>query len=136
MDNNFTEATPWQYRHYAPHDIRGLSNLLGGRDSLAKSLDALFEADTAILGKRLPDVTGRLGQYAHGNEPSHGTAFLYAYSSEPWKTSALTKKFWLAFIRIPPAVCAGMTTVDKCLPGMYLLLSVCIRCARVVMNLS
>ena len=56
MDNNFTEATPWQYRHYAPHDIRGLSNLLGGRDSLAKSLDALFEADTAILGKRLPDV--------------------------------------------------------------------------------
>ena len=92
MDENFTEATPWQYRHYVPHDIKGLANLLGGRDSLAYSLDALFAADTAILGRRLPDVTGRLGQYAHGNEPSHGTAFLYAYSSEPWKTSALTKK--------------------------------------------
>lgn len=97
MDNNFTEATPWQYRHYAPHDIKGLTNLLGGRDSLARSLDALFEADTAILGRRLPDVTGRLGQYAHGNEPSHGTAFLYAYSSEPWKTSALTKKILSCF---------------------------------------
>lgn len=97
MDENFTEATPWQYRHYVPHDIKGLTNLLGGRDSLARSLDALFEADTAILGKRLPDVTGRLGQYAHGNEPSHGTAFLYAYSSEPWKTSALTKKILSCF---------------------------------------
>ena len=135
MDNNFTEATPWQYRHYAPHDIKGLTNLLGGRDSLAKSLDALFEADTAILGKRLPDVTGRLGQYAHGNEPSHGTAFLYAYSSEPWKTSALTKKILACFYQNTPSG-AGMTTVDKCLPGMYLLLSVCIRCVRVVMNLS
>ena len=97
MDNNFTEATPWQYRHYVPHDIKGLSNLLGGRDSLARSLDALFSADTAILGRRLPDVTGRLGQYAHGNEPSHGTAFLYAYSSEPWQTSAVTKKIISCF---------------------------------------
>lgn len=97
MDDNFTEATPWQYRHFAPHDAKGLLNLLGGRDSLARSLDALFSADTAILGKRLPDVTGRLGQYAHGNEPSHGTAFLYAYSSEPWQTSALTKKIISCF---------------------------------------
>lgn len=111
MDNNFTEATPWQYRHYVPHDIKGLSNLLGGRDSLAKSLDALFEADTAILGKRLPDVTGRLGQYAHGNEPSHGTAFLYAYSSEPWKTSALTKKILACFYQNTPS---GLCGNDDC----------------------
>lgn len=92
MDDNFTEATPWQYRHYAPHDIVGLTNLLGGRDSLTSSLDKLFNADTAILGRRLPDVTGALGQYAHGNEPSHGTIFLYAYSSEPWKTSVFSRE--------------------------------------------
>ena len=108
MDNNFTEATPWQYRHYVPHDIKGLSNLLGGRDSLAASLDALFEADTAILGKRLPDVTGRLGQYAHGNEPSHGTTFLYAYTNEPWKTSALTKKILSCFyLNTPDGLCGN-----------------------------
>lgn len=97
MDDNFTEATPWQYRHFAPHDVKGLSSLLGGRDSLTSSLDQLFNADTAVLGKHLPDVTGLLGQYAHGNEPSHGTAFLYAYSSEPWRTSAITKKIIASF---------------------------------------
>lgn len=111
MDNNFTEATPWQYRHYAPHDIQGLSSLLGGRDSLARSLDDLFNADTAILGRRLPDVTGRLGQYAHGNEPSHGTAFLYAWSSEPWQTSALTKKIISCFYQNTPQ---GLCGNDDC----------------------
>lgn len=91
-DPNFTEATPWQYRHFAPHDAIGLSNLLGGRDSLASSLNALFNAESTEFGAALPDISGLIGQYAHGNEPSHGTAYLYAYSSEPWKTSAITKE--------------------------------------------
>lgn len=111
MDDNFTEATPWQYRHFAPHDIVGLTNLLGGRDSLTKSLDRLFAADTAILGRHLPDVTGRLGQYAHGNEPSHGTVFLYAYSSEPWKTSAFSREVIERFYQNTPQ---GLSGNDDC----------------------
>lgn len=91
MGENFTEATGWQYLHFVPQDPVGLANLFGGRDGLAKSLDALFNADTMIMGKALPDITGRTGQYAHGNEPSHGTIFLYNYSSEPWRTSYFTR---------------------------------------------
>lgn len=88
----YTEATPWQYRHFVLHDVTGLANLLGGRDSLTQSLDDLFSADTLTFGYKMPDITGKFGQYAHGNEPSHSTPFLYAYSSEPWKTQLLTRE--------------------------------------------
>ncbi len=91
MGEEFTEATPWQYLHFVPHDIKGLTNLMGGRDMLKKSLDDLINADTLIVGKILPDMTGRIGQYAHGNEPSHGTLFLYNASSTPWQTGVFTR---------------------------------------------
>lgn len=111
MDENFTEATPWQYLHFVPHDVMGLINLFGGRERFTQSLDELFNADTIILGRRLPDVSGNLGQYAHGNEPSHGTIFLYNYSSEPWKTSFFTRKVLSAFYKNDPK---GLCGNDDC----------------------
>ncbi len=88
---DYTEATPWQYRFFAPHDVNGLVQLLGGREAFIAQLDRLFtlESDTEI---DLVDVTGLMGQYAHGNEPSHHMAYLYDYVGQPWRTQELTRR--------------------------------------------
>jgi predicted alpha-1,2-mannosidase len=71
-----TEGTPWQYNWYVPQDIKGLINLMGGRQAFNKDLDQFFAA----------------GQYWHGNEPSHQIAYLYDYSGQPWKTQGIIAK--------------------------------------------
>ena len=91
VDRSFTEATPWQYRFYAPHDVNGLINLFGGREAFASALDSIFLVSSEIVGE-LSDITGMKGQYAHGNEPSHHIAYLYNYVGQPWKTQALTRQ--------------------------------------------
>jgi len=83
---NFTEANSWQYSFFAPHDVSGLMDLYGGDDAFTDRLDSLFSADADLTGRHQPDITGLIGQYAHGNEPSHHIAYLYAYAGKPWKT--------------------------------------------------
>jgi predicted alpha-1,2-mannosidase len=83
---HYTEANSWQYSFYVPQDIAGLISLMGGREIFTDKLDALFEADSDASGLDLPDVSGLIGQYAHGNEPSHHMAYLYDYAGTPWKT--------------------------------------------------
>lgn len=83
---NYTEANAWQYSFYVPQDIRGLIGLMGGREMFTRSLDALFTADPGTTGRKQADITGLIGQYAHGNEPSHHMAYLYNYAGQPWKT--------------------------------------------------
>ncbi|MFN2532798.1 MAG: GH92 family glycosyl hydrolase [Pyrinomonadaceae bacterium] len=83
---NFTEANSWQYSFFVPQDVTGLMRLLGGKRKLVEKLDALFAADTRTTGREQADITGLIGQYAHGNEPSHHIAYLYDYAQEPWKT--------------------------------------------------
>ena len=61
---------------------------MGGRERLREKLDALFTADSRTTGREQADITGLIGQYAHGNEPSHHMAYLYAYAGQPWKTQA------------------------------------------------
>lgn len=85
VSRDFTEATAWQYRFYVPHDIQGFSQLLGGYAQFNTTLDQLFNENTKFIAE-IPDITGLIGQYAHGNEPSHHVAYLYNYSGEPWKT--------------------------------------------------
>ena len=80
----YTEATAWQYRFFAPHDVNGLIQLFGGKQAFTDALDNLFTAE-AVKGD-LSDITGLIGQYAHGNEPSHHLAYLYSYIGQPWKT--------------------------------------------------
>ncbi|MCC7507346.1 MAG: GH92 family glycosyl hydrolase [Saprospiraceae bacterium] len=83
---NYTEANAWQYRFAVPQDISGLMTLLGGRTAFANQLDSLFTAHPKITGRQQADITGLIGQYVHGNEPSHHMAYLYNYAGQPWKT--------------------------------------------------
>jgi predicted alpha-1,2-mannosidase len=83
---NYTEANSWQYSFYVPQDISGFINLLGGKDKLEENLDELFTAEAETSGRDQADITGLIGQYAHGNEPSHHMAYLYNFVNRPHKT--------------------------------------------------
>ncbi len=83
---NYTEANSWQYSLYAPHAVGVLTSLLGGKDSLELWLDRLFTTESNLSGRHQVDITGLIGQYAHGNEPSHHMAYLYNYTNAPHKT--------------------------------------------------
>ncbi len=88
----YTEATAWQYRFFVPHDVTGLMNLMGGREEFLKALDDLFVQKTKEEPSELQDITGLIGQYAHGNEPSHHVPYLYTLMREGWKTQELTRR--------------------------------------------
>jgi len=83
---NYTEANAWQYSFYVPQDIFGFTKLLGGKQQLENQLDKLFLADNKTSGSHQADITGLIGQYAHGNEPSHHMAYLYNFVNKPFKT--------------------------------------------------
>ena len=87
----YTEATAWQYRFFVPHDVNGMVQLFGGKEAFTSALDDIFHTDTQVDGD-LVDITGLIGQYAHGNEPSHHIAYLYNYIGQPWKTQAMTRR--------------------------------------------
>jgi predicted alpha-1,2-mannosidase len=81
---DLTEGTSWQYSWYVPQDVPGLIALMGGREKFIEKLDALF-AFGANQSQGLDDIQGRIGEYWHGNEPSHHIIYLYAYAGQPWK---------------------------------------------------
>ncbi len=87
-----TEANTWQYNFFVPQDVSGLMNLYGGDQGFTQKLDEMFSASMEMSGRHQSDITGLIGQYAHGNEPSHHMAYLYNFSGEPWKTQALVRK--------------------------------------------
>lgn len=82
---HFTESNAWQYLFYPQHDIHGLIELMGGKETFTKRLDGLFHRSSSNEGP-LYSVTGAIGQYVHGNQPSHHVAYLYNYAGVPWKT--------------------------------------------------
>ena len=77
VNNNYTEANSWQYSFAVPHDVAGLIDAMGGPEAFGARLDTLFTAPEATTGRTQADITGLIGQYAHGNEPSHHIAYLY-----------------------------------------------------------
>jgi predicted alpha-1,2-mannosidase len=85
--NDFTEGTSWQYSWYVPHDVPGLMTLMGGREQFAGKLDELFTFKEADQSKGVSDIQGRIGEYWHGNEPSHHVIYLYSYAGQPWKAA-------------------------------------------------
>jgi len=89
---HFVEANSWQYSFYVPQDIENHIKLLGGDDKYSAKLDELFSTSNKTSGLALVDITGLVGQYAHGNEPSHHTAYLYSYAGKPWKTQEMTRR--------------------------------------------
>jgi len=84
----FTEGSSWQYTWFVPQDISGLINLMGGNEKFSANLDELFQVDSLKDYFVPSDMTGLIGQYAHGNEPSHHIAYLYNYTGDAWKTQA------------------------------------------------
>lgn len=89
VNNHFTEANAWQYSMYVPHDILGMMDKLGGVNATEKHLDSLFGTDSRTTGRDQADISGLIGQYAHGNEPSHHMAYLYNYCGKPEKAQGI-----------------------------------------------
>ena len=86
VNNNYTEANAWQYLFAVAQDIPGLIQLMGGKENFDAKLDSLFTAKGDMSGREQPDISGMIGQYAHGNEPSHHFAWLYNYIGKPAKS--------------------------------------------------
>ncbi len=102
VNHHFTEANSWQYSLYAPHAIVDLTNLIGGKLELELWLDRLFTAKSDLSGREQADITGLIGQYAHGNEPSHHMAYLYNYTNAPFKTQGYIDKILTKFYTNKP----------------------------------
>ncbi|UJH67058.1 GH92 family glycosyl hydrolase [Allomuricauda sp. SCSIO 65647] len=84
---DYTEGNAWQHSWFVPHDVQGFVELHGGRDSFTKKLEQLFTESSEISGDNVSaDISGLIGQYAHGNEPSHHIAYMFNKAGLPWKT--------------------------------------------------
>lgn len=89
--NPYTEGNAWQYLWYVPQNVPHLINLMGGKNAFTAKLDQFFSlADQS--GEKNGNASGFIGQYAHGNEPSHHVAYLYDYAGQPWKTQFYVAK--------------------------------------------
>ena len=89
-EDDYCEGHAWQWTWFVPHDVEGLAKLMGGKENFISRLDSLFAADSSLEGETVSaDISGLIGQYAHGNEPSHHITHLYNYVNQPWKTQAL-----------------------------------------------
>ena len=86
VNNNYTEGNSWHYTFFVPQDIPGMIEAFGGKEQFEAKLDEMFNAPSATTGREQVDVTGLVGQYAQGNEPSHHMAYLYNYVGKPEKT--------------------------------------------------
>ena len=86
VNNNYTEGNSWHYTFFVPQDIEGLIDAYGGKEKFEAKLDEMFNAPSKTTGREQVDVTGLIGQYAQGNEPSHHMAYLYNYIGKPEKT--------------------------------------------------
>ena len=87
-----TEANSYQYGFFVPQDVNGHVDLMGGWNGYEAKLDGLFNAPSNLTGREQPDITGLIGQYAHGNEPSHNTVYMYNFVGKPTKTQYYVKK--------------------------------------------
>ena len=88
---DFCEGTGWQYTFFVPQHPEGLIELFGGDEPFISKLDSLFVAEGDMGEGYSADITGLIGQYAHGNEPSHHVAYLYPYAGEQWKTAKMVR---------------------------------------------
>ncbi|SEP12426.1 GH92 family glycosyl hydrolase [Mucilaginibacter sp. OK283] len=86
INGNYTEGNSWQYSFMVPQDVENLMAKMGGKEAFEAKLDELFTTESKLKGSDIPDVAGLIGQYAHGNEPSHHMAYLYNFTASPEKT--------------------------------------------------
>jgi predicted alpha-1,2-mannosidase len=103
MRTDFCEGTSWVWTFFVPHDIAGLAAQMGGKDKLAAKLDTFFTLETPTKDGTLPlPMEGKIGQYIHGNEPSHHIAFMYNEVGQPWKTQKYVKQILNSFYKNTP----------------------------------
>ena len=89
--DDYTEGNAFQWSWFAPHDVRGLVDLVGGKETFIKNLDVLFSTSSELVGDDVSgDISGLIGQYAHGNEPSHHISHMYNFVNQSWKTQEIT----------------------------------------------
>ena len=107
---DYTEGNAWQYTWHVQHDVEGLISLMGGKQAFSTKLDSLFylRSENAV---NVLDVTGLIGQYAHGNEPSHHVAYLYTYVDKAYKTQELIREIFDRFYLPEPS---GLCGNDDC----------------------
>ncbi|MPS68132.1 MAG: glycoside hydrolase family 92 protein [Novosphingobium sp.] len=108
---DFTESNGWQATFLNQHDVHGLAEAMGGPAGLEAKLDAFFNAPSTLPKNAPPDISGMVGQYAHGNEPSHHVAYLYAWTGAHWKTQAMVRRLLALMYRARPA---GVIGNDDC----------------------
>jgi predicted alpha-1,2-mannosidase len=110
---DYTESNAWQTTFGTMHDAAGLIELFGGREPFLKKLDALFTVPSTLPPDAPPDIAGLVGQYAHGNEPSHHIAYLYVYAGAPWKTQARVRSLMDTMYHAEPDGMAGNEDVGQ-----------------------
>lgn len=107
VNHHYTEANAWQYSMAAPHHIASLIDMHGGKKLFENFLDSLFFGSSQMTGRVQSDITGLIGQYAHGNEPSHHISYLYNYAGAPWKTQDMVDRILKEMYRNDPDGLAG-----------------------------
>ena len=90
--NDYTEGNAWQYTFLVPHDVHGLVKLFGSEKRFVSKLDSLFVVEGSLGDNASPDVSGLVGQYAQGNEPSHHVIYMYNYVGQPWKAAQMLRR--------------------------------------------
>lgn len=105
--DDYCEGNAWQYTWLVPHDIEEYATLFGGREACIARLDSLFLAPSTIEGDPSPDISGMIGQFAHGNEPSHHILYLYTMLGEPQKTAKWVREVMKTQYRDAPDGLSG-----------------------------
>ncbi|MDR0536532.1 MAG: GH92 family glycosyl hydrolase [Tannerellaceae bacterium] len=111
VNSTLTEANSWQYSTYVPHDADAFIELLGGSKVAEQHFDSLFYSDSEMTGRQQADISGLIGQYAHGNEPSHHAAYWYNFIGKQWKSSEILRKIMREFYTSKPD---GLCGNDDC----------------------
>ena len=112
-ENDYTEGTAWQYTWLVPHDVNGLVGLFGSKEAFLHKLDSLFIVSGDMGEEASPDISGLIGQYAHGNEPSHHVLYLYTVVGEPAKTAEKVREVLETMYTDQPAGLCGNEDVGQ-----------------------
>lgn len=112
-ENDYTEGNAWQYTWLVPHDVQGLVELFGSKEKFVEKLDSLFVVQGFMGKEASPDISGLIGQYAHGNEPSHHVVYLYPYVEQPWKTAEKVREVLYTLYHDQPAGLCGNEDVGQ-----------------------
>lgn len=121
--DDFSEGNGWQYSWLVPEDVRGLQKIMGGTKKFTAKLDSLFTVHGDMGEESSSDISGLIGQYAHGNEPSHHIAYLYTYAGQPWKTAQRVRQILDSLYHNDPDGLSGNEDVGQ-MSAWYILSSI------------